>query len=308
MTTDNKLFSINNNIIKNQIYKDDICCIIITFNPNDELIKLLNIIDTQVSKIIIVDNFSEKENFKIIRNLIQYKKIQLIKNNSNYGIAKALNQGVLFAKQLGYDWAITFDQDTIPFNDIVKTLIDTYYEIPNKNIIGAIGVNSVDINNNLYYNIKAKTNYSIKKYLITSGTLLSLNVFFEIGGFSEDLFIDNVDIDYSLRINLIGKHSYITHKCGMLHKPGNSISKKIFGIELESSNHNALRKYYMSRNNFILTKKFIFQEPYFIIKMNFFYIISLLKTIIIEKNRKNKIRCIMKGIFDGVLYKVNQQA
>ena len=42
--------------------------------------------------------------------------------------------------------------------------------------------------------------------------------------------------------------------------------------------------------------------------MNFFYIISLLKTIIIEKNRKNKIRCIMKGIFDGVLYKVNQQA
>lgn len=308
MTIDNNLFSFDNNMIKNQICKDDICCIIITFNPNEELIKLLNIIDSQVSKIIIVDNFSERENFKIFENSIQFNKIQLIKNNSNYGIAKALNQGVLLAKQLGYDWAITFDQDTIPFNDIVQNLIDTYNEIPNKKLIGAIGVNSVDINNNLYFNFKTNTNYSIKKYLITSGTLLSLNVFFEIGGFSENLFIDNVDIDYSLRINLIGKYSYITHKCGMLHKPGNSISKNILGIELESSNHNAFRRYYMSRNNFILTKKYFFKEPYFILKMNFFYIFSLIKTAFVEENRKIKFKSIIKGIFDGLMFKENQHA
>jgi len=285
-----------------KICKNDICCIIITYNPSNELEKLLNIIINQVSKIIIIDNFSKEENYKLIQSSKQFDKITIIRNNFNLGIAKALNQGLSFAKELGFNWAITFDQDTIPFSDIVDTLLDVYNDFFEKDLIGAIGVNSIDINNNLYLTPRQGSSYSIREYVITSGTLLSLQSFTDINGFFDDLFIDNVDIDYSIRLKLNGKISLLTSKCGMVHKPGNSISKKYFGINIESFNHNSLRKYYMSRNNFILTKKYIFRLPLFILKMNFFYLISLLKMIIVENDRRRKIKFTFKGIYDGLTY------
>ena len=287
-----------------KICKNDICCIIITYNPTNDLEKLLDIIINQVYKVIIIDNFSENKNYKIIETSKHFDQLSIIRNHSNLGIAKALNQGVLFAKNLGFNLTITFDQDTIPFSDIVETLLEVYNNFYNQSLIGCIGVNSIDINKNVYFKPLLNNSYSYREYVITSGTLLSIQNFINIGGFCDDLFIDNVDIDYSIRLKLNDKILLITSKCGMLHKPGNSISRKYFGINMESSNHNPIRRYYMSRNNFILTKKYIFSLPLFILKMNFFYIISFLKMIIIESDIRRKLKFTLKGINDGFFYKI----
>jgi rhamnosyltransferase len=288
--------------MQSSITKNDICCAIITFNPDRGLLELIDVIESQVNRIIIIDNFSDEDKIGIVTNCAKYERIEIIKNCNNLGIAKALNQGVEFAKQKGFNWVITFDQDTKPFNNIIDIISKVYYLYPDKNKIGAIGANAVDAKSNIYYCLPENSLFSTRDYLITSGCLISVRVFSEIGGFREDLFIDNVDIEYSLRLSRYGKVSLITEKPGMMHKAGNSISKKIFGFNIESSHHNSIRRYYMARNHVILTKKYFSYFPYFIFKLNFFFILSVLKIILFENNKKDKIRFSLKGICEGLSY------
>ena len=127
-------------------------------------------------------------------------------------------------------------------------------------------------------------------------------VFFEIGGFREDFFIDNVDLEYSLRLRKHGKVSLISKKEGMKHKVGAPKINNIFGINLVSTNHSRIRRYYMSRNHVIMSKEYLFLFPYFIVKLNYFFFLSLLKIVLVDDDKKAKISASFKGIIDGILY------
>ena len=139
--------------------------------------------------------------------------------------------------------------------------------------------------------------------MITAGCLISIEIFEEIGGFREDFFIDNVDLEYSLRLKKNRKVSLITTVCGMEHEAGNSKYKKWFGINISSSNHNSFRRYYMARNHVILSREYFFCFPYFILKLNYFFFLSLIKILIVEGNKTEKIIASLKGLKDGFLFR-----
>jgi len=280
-----------------------ICCVIITYNPNDNLLSTINIMGNQVGKIIIVDNDSEDQSLVTIANSMKKNAVCLLQNKQNEGIAKALNQGIRLAGEMGFDWVITFDQDTKPFNNIIATISEVYTLYPDKQKIGAIGANFSNANSGWHCHIKDQKKYCERDYLITSGCLLSMNAFYEIGGFREDFFIDNVDLEYSLRLKRYGKISLITKKSGMNHQVGNPKTKRFFGFNMVSSNHNSHRRYFMARNHIILSKEYLFKNPYFITKTNFFFILSLFQILLLENNRKTKILASLKGIINGFLYK-----
>ena len=97
-------FHINKNskiIIKNFIYNN--------------LFELISTISNQVNYIIIVDNNSSDQ---LIFKKLEFEKTYIIFNNQNFGIAKALNQGIKKAITLDCDWVITFDQDSKPKTNI----------------------------------------------------------------------------------------------------------------------------------------------------------------------------------------------
>lgn len=71
--------------------KKEILAVIVSYNCDDKILRCYNSIKQQVDKVVIVDNFSQDEKSK------QYLKqlsteAEIIYNDSNYGIAKALNQ------------------------------------------------------------------------------------------------------------------------------------------------------------------------------------------------------------------------
>jgi len=284
-----------------EISKNQICCIIIAYNPDQVIYELINIIKNQVNKIILVDNRSDM----IIRNKlisISYQlDIYLIKNNENFGIAKALNQGLEAAKSMGFEWALIFDQDSKPLNNIVATISEVYRIYPNKDKIGAIGVNYFNNDVKSYFTGFSDKKYKEKDYLITSGCLLSIDAFNQIGGFREDFFIDNVDLEYSLRLRKNGKVLLITKEHGMIHKAGNPIRKKILWVfNIVSTNHNYNRRYYMAKNHVILCMQYFSKFPYFILKTNYFFILSIIQLLLLEKKKKIKIIYTYKGLRDGV--------
>lgn len=287
---------------KEKLLINEICCLIITYNPDEGLLKQINILEKQVDRIIIVDNNSIGNGFEIISEIGKNKEFVILRNSENLGIATALNQGINEARNMNYDWVITFDQDSMPFNNIINIISEVYQLYPEKNRIGAIGVNFSATNNASYYSFSNSQKYIEKDYLITSGCLLSVNAFTEIGGFREDFFIDNVDLEYSLRLRKNGKISLITKEWGMKHKAGDPKIRKFSIFKMVSSNHNSFRRYYMARNHILLSKEYFIRFPYFIAKLNYFFILSLLKIVFAENDKKNKIINSLRGIKDGLFY------
>jgi rhamnosyltransferase len=269
------------------------CAVIVTYFPDKNLISLIETIRKEIEFIIIIDNtdqFIDNDIFKIISN----KNILVIKNIKNSGIARALNDGFKKAKEFSFDWVLTFDQDTILLSHFFIEIKNIYSKFPLKSKIGAIGLSANSKKIKL-----TKSDYIIKDYLITSGCLIPMSVFDTVGEFSDELFIDNVDIDYCLRIRslkfLLVKILYKS----MIHKAGNNISKKILFFNLNSSNHNHHRRYYMARNHILICKRYFNKFPFFIFKLTFFFTKSLLIMVLIEDKKVMKLSQTFLGLKDG---------
>jgi rhamnosyltransferase len=279
-----------------------VCAVIITYNPKwQQLQQLIGTLKNQLAEVIVVDNKSQEELQAVLFEASTRIGFKLHQNSANYGIAKALNQGVEVAKVNGYRWTFTFDQDSKVMKQLVAHTLGVYNGIADGNTVGAIGVNALKSNNAVYYPFKNGAAYKEKDYLITSGTLISIDIFDKIGGFREDFFIDNVDLEYSLRLKVNGYKSIITKEPGMLHDPGNPITRKVLGRWIASSNHSGLRRYYMARNHVSLSKMYCLKFPYFILKATYFFMLSILFLSILEANRMEKLKMTLKGLKDGLL-------
>jgi rhamnosyltransferase len=90
--------------------------------------------------------------------------------------------------------------------------------------------------------------------LITSGSIINLNYFLQIGDYNESLFIDFVDADFSFRVNASGykvvqfTNIILNHQIGD-RVPGRSIKTfKVTGRII----HSPIRVYYIVRNGLYL--------------------------------------------------------
>lgn len=197
---------------------------------------------------IIVDNGSKEKYVKYIKS-INEDKIEIILNKENLGIATALNIGVRKALENGYEWILTMDQDSKASPDMVKKMFNVYNSInreERKDIL-SIFPNFVD---ERIQSIEENSNMNSYEYVdadITSGNLLRKEVFEKVGFFDDSLFIDLVDTDFCMRLNEKGIKMIKIRDAVLYHSLGES--KTIKGIlgSFNTSNHSALRRYYMTR-------------------------------------------------------------
>lgn len=239
---------------------EDISAVIISFDGEN----IKNVIDAvfpQVEHVIIVDNGSKGEFLKVIHNYDKKKSFTIIYNNENKGQAVALNQGWIKAKELGYKLVLTMDQDSLLARDCVKYLIEGINE----------GFDSVGPN----YSIKEISGmYKCVRFLITSGNLLTVSALEQVGGFDDNLFIDSVDFDISLRLRMAGYSLAIVNKAKMEHYIGD---RNIDDKGKEIFEHSIIRHYYIARNHYYILNKYFLFDPIFCVKKHVFYIKSLLE-------------------------------
>ena len=108
-----------------------ICAVIVSYEPDESITQLYESIKNQVDEVIIIDNSSRNKNAKeILLNLS--KKIKIIYNDKNYGVAKALNQGALYAIENNYKWLLTLDQDSEFLQGTYDLLLKSYEALPDK--------------------------------------------------------------------------------------------------------------------------------------------------------------------------------
>ena len=281
--------------LNNTVHYKNCSCVIVSFNPDETLIDNLRIHLILFNKIIIFDNNSDYSKLKLIESFCKdYTQIQILKSNKNQGIGYALNRGVDKLRNSN-DWICFFDQDSCP----PKNLFDAYNSVISSKYlskkIGLIGVR-------FSQKIKYFTSFSYKKSLsiITSGSLINSENINETGLFNETFFIDSVDFEFNLRLAKIGFGTYLIEQKLLQHKLGNEICIKLFGLNICSTNHNEIRRFYMSRNHIVISLKYLKSFPFWVFKKNIFYLESLLKIIVVEKNRKAKLKSCFKGLISGL--------
>jgi rhamnosyltransferase len=285
--------------------KKSICAVIVSYEPDESITRLYESIKNQVDEVIIIDNSSRNKNSKeILLNLSE--KIKIIYNDKNYGVAKALNQGALYAIENNYKWFLTLDQDSEFLQGTYDLLLKSYDTLPDKEKIMLI---APQYKEKIYSEAKnhpvlSETKNIIWKkrdFIITSGSLIRTEAFASAGFFEEKLFIDKVDFDFCLKLAqkgflcLIASNIYFSHR---LSNPSIKSGFKIF-------NYPPVRRYYISRNSVFLFKKYFFYSPFkmtlTLARSGIFF--AALKVLLLENNKFEKIKNIYKGFIDGILNK-----
>lgn len=291
--------------------------IIVTFNPDiSNFEKVLSAhINTNPTGIVIIDNNSENKHH--LKNLVKKYGQENIKYHFldvNKGIGYAQNIGIKLCREVDCDYVLLFDQDTI----VPASFIDTIIGIDEKLVtsgakIGAIGPCHYDARTNNYYPLAKVNGINLKKifpdkiienhirvsFLISSGSLIRMSTFSDVGLMNEELFIDGVDIEWCFRAAAKG---YLFFACKELNIAHNIGDKRIKSLGREISMHSPVRKYYMMRNNLLICR-FNWVPVGFRTRIILITIFRMPVYLYDVKFNIKYIRYMFKGIYDGILNK-----
>lgn len=284
--------------------KSDFCLVIVFYKPDSEQVKnAINLSNNY--NVIIVDNTPSPTNYNFDSNIV------LISLNDNVGIAKALNIGIEYAKSRVYKYCLLLDQDSQPEGSLINSLASFY---DNQNDISdialvapsyrdkALGVDAPFIQQNSFTmgRIPAVGERAINaSYVISSGSLLNLSCYDDIGPMNEMLFIDFVDIEWCLRAHNKGYRVLGLPWLKMEHEIGD---KPVRFIGKKYVNHSPIRHYYYFRNVFMLLRMDHVPFQWKVSELLKYlprYIVYATST----ENKIEHIKYMSKGIYHGVLGK-----
>lgn len=231
-----------------------IAAIVMLYHPKESAIPNIKTYYDYVDKIFVFDNTEMKS--LIHDELLKLSKIEFHQNFNNEGIAKRLNEGCKMALAEHFDWILTMDQDSNFSHDAIDCYFNCFHQYNGKKNVAMFGTNR---SREIYLNTKVCMPKEIQE-LITSGSLLNLPLFNQIGGFDELLFIDLVDNEYCARAKMKGFSIILFSNIHLIHELGkqvyNSSIKSLFIIKKKKEVHSPLRCYYMYRNLLYIENKY----------------------------------------------------
>ncbi len=284
--------------------KSNTCAAVITYFPDDKIISRLRLIQRQLPSIIIIDNASSKHCLSVLRDFSASSKVELLENDRNEGIGKALNQALALAVEFGFSWILTLDQDTIINDDMFDILIAVHKSGGCRSpLIGSNYWNALRDKQFIECTSQSDHAFIEQRTLITSGTLMKLDLFKSIGGFREDYFIDSVDHEYCLRTRANNFPVIISCKSLMSHSIGQSGSR---ANRFQAFEHPPIRKYYIARNTLVTLKDYFTREPAWAMRQLFRLAVEFASIILFERDKKNKAYAFIRGIIDGIRNKMGR--
>lgn len=217
-----------------------------------------------VQKIFIVDNSLTE-----LVDQFRYKNAVVESHPENLGVAGGLRIGIRWAIEKGYNFLWLFDQDSEPNSDVLEKLLLKHQELSKKGVqTGIIAPLIFDLNIDQEipgcvfkeYKLVPVTGYhQIKDFyhcdgVITSGSLVDLNIAKRVELPREGFFLDAVDYAYCMNFRSKGyeivvvKNAIIKHRIGTYSKVKVRMSK---GTKEEVITYlcSPSRYYYACRNH-----------------------------------------------------------
>lgn len=241
---------------------------VVLFNPNLALLKrLYKSLYNQVDSIVFSDNSEDRSIKKDVKNWINQlisSDIIYLDLHKNHGIAYAQNKGIEVAKASGAKFVLLLDQDSALPDNMVSDLMTVYISlITVGHKVATVGPAFLDEKTNELAKVirhrelrvhksipNQSNNFEVADYVISSGSLIPIEVLDEVGDMDEQLFIDWVDIEWGMRAKRYGYVSYIAPRVIMRHSIGDEYVK--FGHK-NINLHTDFRNYFIVRNSIYLS-------------------------------------------------------
>lgn len=225
---------------------------VVTYFPGEYLGRHLTALRDQVDDLVVIDNGSP--GFAAIEQAALPAGCRVIGNGANLGIAAALNQAAQLARDEGYDWLATFDQDSLIPAGAIAGLLDLEAAHPDRQRIGVLAMSHHDRHLDKphvdrHAILRETADWSEVRVAITSGSLIRVATLEAVGGFDADLFIDQVDHDFCLRCRRHGWLIIQSREQVLEHAIGEAKAAKVLWLTGSLSNHSPERRYYITRNS-----------------------------------------------------------
>ena len=262
--------------------------ILVNYNGEKDTIDCINSINNSVIYdnygIIVVDNSPDIKSFNILKEQDLYNTI-LIKSEVNNGFAAGCNLGIKKADELGYDYVILLNNDTIiKTPDLIEQLLYGFNKYSNAGICGG-KIFYFDYPEEVWYaagyltkiRLRAKNrdlDGIIETPFITGCLqMISKAAIKKVGLLSEEYFMLYEDADYCARIQNAGFKTVYNSQVQIYHK----VSKS-----MPSSSPSSI--YYSNRARYIYIKKFC--SKHYLVKIS--YLFELVIKLLIYRGEKKK--------------------
>ena len=223
---------------------------VMLYRPTADVLDNVRTSADQVRALYAVDN-TEDPDPSFVSALETISEVRYLPNARNLGVATALNIGSRRAIEDGYEWLLTMDQDSTPTPGMVASMLRCL-SLPRAQHIGLISPFHTQVGGNPR---KPQGPYTEVLTAMTSGNLLRLSAYAAVGPFLDDLFIDQVDNEFCLRLHAAGFTVLEAGEAVLAHRVG-SLHYHRLPLPMYTSNHAPVRRYYITRNRFYVGRMY----------------------------------------------------
>jgi rhamnosyltransferase len=219
--------------------------------------------------------------------------VEWVSMGGNAGLGAALNALCKGAKHLGYTWLLTLDQDTPLDLDFIEEYLSQFQQFADKEYTAVIAPLTINTSWPEGLDMESRD----VDLAMTSGSLMNLEIWEQVGGFVEELFIDEVDHEYCLRAKSHG-YRIVQFNIRLPHRPGEEREVR-GGRKIDW--HPPKRLYYIARNYWYIKRKY---------RRRFPQIVASRKNLVLAKYKEwlryhpgeiGGFLALVKGTFDGLM-------
>jgi len=282
----------------NQVRAVQVCAVVVTYNPNGELLNNIAAIRPQVDRFVIVDNGSKPEGLDLLETSRSRFECEAILNGSNLGIAKALNLGIAYAESQGCKQVVFFDQDSMVGDaGFIACMLEAYGQASQSKRLAVVAPCYVDrLSGAAMPSVRGRDKYLIAA--MTSGMLVPIEIFKAVGLHDERLYMDYVDIEFCLRCRKAGYAIIEATGAILYHSLGKRTRHRLWGVSFTATNHNALRRYYVTRNR-LLTLRWYWRDWRWWVRDLQAFFSELIKIVLVEGCKQEKLAAVAFGVRDA---------
>lgn len=286
--------------------------IVVLYHPEPGLVEAqYAAVQSQVDRVVYVDNGGGREALSVVfTRSAEGSAVEVIGDGVNLGLGAALNAALERATQSDAAYALLLDQDSIPEPDMVANL-RRGFDLDRGTVL-AVGPAILDeltgrleyfarlglpVNRRVHTAQQAGAEFFDVDFLITSGTLVQVDLLAQAGVMDAELFIDSIDFDWSFHARSRGFRLLATFSAVLRHRRGDDVQHLPGGRVLRL--HSSTRAYYMHRNRVRL-----YRRPYVplawkvhdVVRM----VVKLAVMAVFAPDRRGKLTAALRGLRDGL--------
>lgn len=296
-----------------------VVAVIVSYQPDATLERVLDAALAQAGRVVLVDNGSAPAiQVRLQERARRDTRLTLIANPENRGLAAAQNQGLEAAladgaDAGGADWILLLDDDSVPGDAMVATMLAAWRGLPGRGRVGLLTPRLSDSEGTLRPRLlTARGRLDLARtplvpgavvrdgvFAIASGSLLRARVLEVTGRMDERFFIDYVDVEFSLRLRRAGFEIVGVGDAVLQHRLGEVHTARLLGRERTISVHGAWRRRFIHRNRVRVWRRHGTVSLGWLAFDVAAALYDVWKAAVLETDRAAKLKAIGRGFLDG---------